>query len=279
MKQRIIPYFFGILTSALILGGFLVGRASAAPSTATGCFPDTNDHWAETFICWLKDNSITIGFADGTYKPENGVTRAEMSVFLQKIFNLADASSQSKANTAEANAKAYADSLVNTPPNSGDFVITAGPSVWTTGLNASSPYLDRYLHTVWLKTTAVPSDFTYQADIAVPTVIYGQFTQLKGMRLCYTVGAEAYINTVVLRAHHATNGLGTGYSEVNDQTDRLAGESTCRTYTIATPVNFEVGDYVSVGVVVHFNQLAGYVQISSTSLILSSTNSTAPSLP
>lgn len=278
MKKRIIPYLFGILTSALILAGFLVGRASAAPAAATGCFPDTNGHWAETFICWLKDNGITSGYGDGTYKPENGVTRGEMSVFLQKIFNLADASAQTQANTAETNAKAYADTLVNTPP-SGDFVITAGPSVWTTGLNATSPYLERYLHTVWLKTTAAPGDFTYQADIAVPTVVYGQFTQLKGMRMCYTVGAEAFINTVVVRAHHATNGLATGYNEVNDPIDRLAGESTCRTYTIATPVNFEVGDYVSVGVVVHFNQVAGYVQLSSTSLILGSTTSPSGNLP
>lgn len=273
MKQRIIPYLFGILTSALILGGFLVGRASAAPSAATGCFPDTNGHWAETFICWLKDNSITSGFADGTYKPENGVTRAEMSVFLQKIFNLADASAQTRANTAEANSKAYADTLVNTPPTSGDFVIGAGPSVWTIGLNATSPYLERYPHTVWLKTAAAPGDFNFQADIPVSTVVYGRYMQLKGMRLCYTVGAEAYINTVVVRALHATNGLATGYNELLDQTDRPAGESTCRTYTIATPVNFEVGDYVTAVVVVHFNQTSGYVQISSTSLILGPTNS------
>ena len=73
-----------VLAVVLTLTAFVTGRVSAA----TGCFPDTNAHWAETFICWLKDNGITSGYPDGTYKPENYVTRAEMSVFLNKVASL-----------------------------------------------------------------------------------------------------------------------------------------------------------------------------------------------
>ncbi|HNB35049.1 MAG TPA: S-layer homology domain-containing protein [Anaerolineales bacterium] len=284
MKQRIIPYLFGILTSALILGGFLVGRASAAPTAATGCFPDTNSHWAETFICWLKDNGITTGYGDGTYKPDNSVTRAEMSVFLQKIFNLADASAQNKANiaeanaiasaqtsadTAEANAKAYAETLIDNPPTSGDFVIGAGPSVWTKSQNSSSPFVEIYPNFVYLKTNFVAT-FQFQATIPVPVVSYGKAMQLKGLRLCYTVGANTEIQSVNLVAYRANSGLPTPYNQFTDNVVRT--DSTCRNYSIVTPSNFEVGDFVSVSVNVNFLQTSGYVQIGSTSLILGPTN-------
>ena len=42
----------------------------------------------EIFIEELFDQGITSGYPDGTYRPENQVTRAEMAVFLVKTFNL-----------------------------------------------------------------------------------------------------------------------------------------------------------------------------------------------
>jgi len=70
-----------ILNLSVILVFVVVPRVSAA----TGCFPDTNGHWAEEFICWLSEKGITSGYPDGTYRPENRVTRAEMAVFLQQV--------------------------------------------------------------------------------------------------------------------------------------------------------------------------------------------------
>lgn len=85
--KRLFPYFVGTLVGMLMMTAFFAGRASASPLATTGCFPDTNGHWAETFICWMKDNGVSTGFPDGTYKPENGVTRAEMSVMLNRVGN------------------------------------------------------------------------------------------------------------------------------------------------------------------------------------------------
>lgn len=85
--KRLFPYFVGALVGMLMMTAFFAGRASASPLATTGCFPDTNGHWAETFICWMKDNGVSTGFPDGTYKPENGVTRAEMSVMLNRVGN------------------------------------------------------------------------------------------------------------------------------------------------------------------------------------------------
>ncbi len=74
-----------VITIALVV--VFVPRASAA----TGCFPDTNGHWAEEFICWMKDNGIVGGYPDGTFKPENNVTRAELSVITKNNYDLAEA--------------------------------------------------------------------------------------------------------------------------------------------------------------------------------------------
>lgn len=58
--------------------------ASYSPPAAIPTFPDTNGHWAAQWIEALKDTGITSGFPDGTYRPENPVTRAQMAVFLLK---------------------------------------------------------------------------------------------------------------------------------------------------------------------------------------------------
>ena len=64
---------------AVLLVVFSAGQAYAS----TGCFTDTNGHWAEAAICWMKDNGITTGIGGGLYGPENNVTRAQMAVFMK----------------------------------------------------------------------------------------------------------------------------------------------------------------------------------------------------
>ena len=51
-------------------------------------FSDIAGHWAEAWIEDLFDEGITSGFPDGTYRPENTATRAEMAVFLVNAFSL-----------------------------------------------------------------------------------------------------------------------------------------------------------------------------------------------
>ena len=54
------------------------------PPDVDPTFPDTAGHWAEDWIEALKAAGITSGYPDGTYRPDNGVTRAEMAAFLLK---------------------------------------------------------------------------------------------------------------------------------------------------------------------------------------------------
>jgi hypothetical protein len=65
------------------------GSGYTPPAPAGGSFTDVSGHWAEDWIEQLKAEGITSGYPDGTYRPENQVTRAEMAVFLVGAFDLA----------------------------------------------------------------------------------------------------------------------------------------------------------------------------------------------
>jgi len=69
---------------------FLLNGMGVTPPALDGSHPfsDISSHWAETFIEELYDLSITGGYPDGTYRPENQVTRAEMAVFLVNAFGI-----------------------------------------------------------------------------------------------------------------------------------------------------------------------------------------------
>jgi len=53
---------------------------------ASSRFSETQNHWAWAFIEGLAERDIVRGFADGALRPEQGVTRAEFAVMLQKAF-------------------------------------------------------------------------------------------------------------------------------------------------------------------------------------------------
>ena len=75
-----------ILTSVAILTIAALAVFLVPTALAVDAFPDVPDsHWAHDFIKWLFDNGITSGFPDGTYRPDNNVTRAEMAVFVQQV--------------------------------------------------------------------------------------------------------------------------------------------------------------------------------------------------
>ncbi|MFO3797176.1 MAG: S-layer homology domain-containing protein [Anaerolineales bacterium] len=63
------------------------GSAYTPPDVAP-TFSDTAGHWAKNWIEALRTAGITGGFPDGTYRPEEAVTRGQMAVFLVKAFGL-----------------------------------------------------------------------------------------------------------------------------------------------------------------------------------------------
>jgi len=60
------------------------------PVNGSHPFSDIAGHWAEAYIEELNDQGITGGYPDGTYRPGNTVTRAEMSLFILRSKYWAD---------------------------------------------------------------------------------------------------------------------------------------------------------------------------------------------
>ncbi|MBL1173499.1 glycoside hydrolase family 10 protein [Pantanalinema sp. GBBB05] len=50
-------------------------------------FPDIQNHWARLFIEGLAQRNIVRGFPDGTFRPDQAVTRAEFAILLQTAFS------------------------------------------------------------------------------------------------------------------------------------------------------------------------------------------------
>lgn len=70
----------------------LKGRygSAFAPPAPNGSHPfsDIDGSWAEPWIEQLYDEGLSAGYPDGTYRPENTVSRAEIAVFLVRGFNV-----------------------------------------------------------------------------------------------------------------------------------------------------------------------------------------------
>ena len=59
-----------------------------APQTSTVSFSDVGqDYWASPFIQALAAKNVIAGFPDGTFKPDQPVTRAEFAAMIGKAFN------------------------------------------------------------------------------------------------------------------------------------------------------------------------------------------------
>ncbi|MDR9900344.1 S-layer homology domain-containing protein [Aetokthonos hydrillicola Thurmond2011] len=63
-------------------------QVPTAPQTSGTNFSDVGqDYWASPFIQALAARNVIAGFPDGTFKPDQPVTRAEFAALIQKAFN------------------------------------------------------------------------------------------------------------------------------------------------------------------------------------------------
>lgn len=62
-------------------------RSGGGGGTGGGKLTDISGHWAEKFIDALANANIISGFLDGTYKPNDYLTRAQYAALLTKAFN------------------------------------------------------------------------------------------------------------------------------------------------------------------------------------------------
>lgn len=69
-------------------GGSVGGAIGTSPSSPLSSFTDMNGHWSEKYAKILSDKKIINGYEDGSFKPENNVTRAEITKMVVSAFNV-----------------------------------------------------------------------------------------------------------------------------------------------------------------------------------------------
>ena len=78
-----------LLSSALLVC-LLTAMLFPTPALAAH-FPDVGQHWAETYIDSLSGTGYIKGYPDGTFKPDNTITRAEFATLLINCMELTPA--------------------------------------------------------------------------------------------------------------------------------------------------------------------------------------------
>ncbi len=79
-----------VLIALGITSGAVAPMIAPAPSFAQSSFPDVNsNYWASPFIQELVNRGIIAGFPDGSFRPEEPVTRAQFASMVRKAFKKA----------------------------------------------------------------------------------------------------------------------------------------------------------------------------------------------
>lgn len=82
-----------------------VALAASMLATSMSAFAYTDisaDHWAKSYIDNLSGKKYVSGYEDGTYKPDNYVTRAEFAKILTNIFGVIDKSGVDLSDVADS---------------------------------------------------------------------------------------------------------------------------------------------------------------------------------
>ena len=71
----------------------LISNAPVSTPVSSSTVPfDTKGHWAESYVGQLTQRGIIGGFPDGSFKPDDGITRAQFAAIAVKALNLPSAS-------------------------------------------------------------------------------------------------------------------------------------------------------------------------------------------
>lgn len=100
-----------LLSFMLILGIFLFTKA--ADPSASGKFKDIESHWAKAEIEYLISKGVISGYADGTFRPGETVTRAQAAIMIGRSLGLdgTPRNTRFKDVTADVTGSGFIDAL------------------------------------------------------------------------------------------------------------------------------------------------------------------------
>lgn len=81
------------VTATLLTFTMLLPGAAFADSSQK---EDVSGHWAKEQLGTWIDSGLMQGYPDGSYKPNQPITRAELATLINRTFNLVEVNSSSK---------------------------------------------------------------------------------------------------------------------------------------------------------------------------------------
>lgn len=219
VKNRMLMRF------ALLLLGLLLVAASSAfvvhRALAGVCFVDIAEgsFWYNV-TCWMYFKGISTGYPDGTFRPDNPVTRGEMALFLQRAF---------------------------TNPSMVTYINT-GPSAWIVNSEYSPPaYVEHHWSYTKLR-SPIPGTYMYSMSPSLPSSMFRTMNYISGIQLCVQTADYPYAYVAGVDIYHVTYDT-SGYHVVNaivSTTDLTA--TGCYVYNFTTPGSFWGRDQLTVNV-------------------------------
>jgi len=117
------------LSISLLLGIFLGGALTVF---ASSIFSDVNgDEWFAQNLANISEKGIITGYPDGTFKPSNSVSRAEIVAIIDRTQNYEHARELAFAFLDWSNEQIYQDTYKTTPQEisiGGTQIISSGPN-------------------------------------------------------------------------------------------------------------------------------------------------------
>lgn len=240
MKRAYIVWI-GALIAGLVLAVFSFGKISAA---STGCFTDTNGHWAETFICWLKDNGISSGYTDGSYHPDNPITRAEMAVMLKRSAQV--------------------------PPEQGEVQVVMGHEDWAISNSEADFKKFSHLSYTGFQRFSTPGYGYILAIPTLPTALYGKKLSLSGYEICFSeLSLNSQVTNILVDYYVQTSDGGQTFTVLTDD-NTLRYAKGCVTYNF-TPRELGKDTFIGFYITMYFHNTADAVRMGRTTLFLQPT--------
>mgnify|MGYP002609243478 CR=1 FL=1 len=98
---------------SIALAAILATASAVTPAYAAVTYPDINGHWSKNIVEKWAEANVVSGYPDGTFKPNDNITRAEFGVWVYKLFGYQPSSKDSKFADVNGHwAESIIDSLV-----------------------------------------------------------------------------------------------------------------------------------------------------------------------
>ena len=170
--------------------------ATPSPASTVNLSDVSSDYWARPFIQALADNNVISGFPDGSFRPNQAVTRAEFAALIQKAFPNQNRVRQSSASGfSDVPAGYWAASAIQSAYETGFLAGYPGnvfkpseqiPKVQAIvaltnglGLTASSSATSSDLSTYYTDASAIPNYAVSSVTIATQSNIVVNYPDIK----------------------------------------------------------------------------------------------------